>query len=102
VPKKKLKEWVQRVLKFKKIKAEKVQKMESKIKKKDGVHSKSVVIAPKGSIVKKSIKKAIAKEDTKMAVYADSTDSSPPESTLTKKLMLLISSKNLLKLLIHP
>jgi hypothetical protein len=31
--------------------------MESKIKKKDGVHSKSVVIAAKGSIVKKSIKK---------------------------------------------
>ncbi len=41
----------------KKIKTKKVQKMESKIKKKDGVHSKSVVIAAKGSIIKKSIKK---------------------------------------------
>ncbi len=60
--------------------------MESKIKKNDGVHSKSVVIAAKQSIVKKSIKKAVAKEDTKMAVYADSTDSSPPESALMEKI----------------
>ena len=43
---------------MKKNQDKKVQKMESKIKKKDGVHSKSVVIAAEESIVKKSIKKS--------------------------------------------
>ncbi len=53
----------------------------------DVVHSKSVIISAKGSIVKTSQNKdAVAKDDTEMAVYVEKADSISLESYLMKKI----------------
>jgi len=71
----------------KQIKKIKEEKKTSIIKMMDVVHSKSVIISAKGSRVKRSQNKdAVAKDDTKMAVYVEKADSSSLESSLMKKI----------------